>query len=451
MQQEKMLTGAPVKTLLLFSLPILAGNLLQQLYSVIDAVIVGHFVSSNALGAIGCTMPIVFMVTCVSFGLSTGSSILIGQTTGANARSGDQSKIPPLGWTSLCYALAVALVLAAICIPSTAAIVRVVDTPADLQADSILYLTIYFFGLPFVFGFNMISSVFRSLGDSLTPLLFLGVASVLNVGLGLFFVLQLEMGVSGAAIATVMSQGFAFLLQVILLIRKMRSYRREKGPFFSATALRRLTALALPTTSQEILISLGTVLTQVLTNRFGAAVVSAYTAASKTSDFVMLPMISIGAGMTVFCAQNIGAGQIERVQRAFRSLLRITLGFALVMALAVVLLPKQLMALFLGSNVTPEILAAGESYLYVAAVTFFLMALLFPAECLLKGSGDVNMFMVIAITGAAVKLIVAVLLIPALGYHGIWLGIAVGWLCEALLTLLRYRSGKWKRKRLQGL
>ena len=449
--REKMLTGAPIKTLLLFSLPILAGNLLQQLYSVIDAVIVGHFVSSNALGAIGCTMPIVFMVTCVSFGLSTGSSILIGQTTGANARGGESGKIPTLSWTSLFYALAVALVLAAVCIPASSTIVGWVDTPADLRADSTLYLTIYFFGLPFVFGFYMISSIFRSLGDSMTPLLFLSVASVLNVGLDLFFVLQLEMGVAGAAIATVLSQGVAFALQIILFVRKTRSYPRATGSLLSFSALRRLTALALPTTSQEILISLGTLLTQVLTNRFGAEVVSAYTAASKTSDFVMLPMISVGAGMTVFCAQNIGAGQIERVQHAFRSLLRVTLGFALVTALIVLLLPGQLMGLFLGSNVTAEILAAGKSYLYVSSITFFLMALLFPAECLLKGSGDVNMFMAIAITGAAVKLIVALLLIPPLGYHGIWVGIAFGWLCESLLTLLRYRSGRWKSKRLQGL
>ena len=140
--QEKMLTGAPVKTLLFFSLPILAGNLLQQLYSVIDAVIVGHFVSSNALGAIGCTMPIVFMVTCISFGLSSGSSILIGQATGANAHGGDNGKIPTLSWTSLFYSLAVALLLALICIPTTGSFVRLVDMPVDLQADSILYLTI---------------------------------------------------------------------------------------------------------------------------------------------------------------------------------------------------------------------------------------------------------------------------------------------------------------------
>ena len=285
----------------------------------------------------------------------------------------------------------------------------------------------------------------------MTPLLFLGIASLLNVGLDLFFVLQLEMGVAGAAIATVLSQIFAFFLQIILMIRKMRSYRRDKAPIFSFDTLRRLTALALPTTSQEVLISLGILLTQVLTNRFGSAVVSAYTAASKTSDFVMLPMISIGAGMTVFCAQNIGAGQVERVQHAFYSLLRITLGFALITALVVVFFPGQLIALFLGSNITPEIFAAGQSYLYVSAFNFFLMAILFPAESLLKGSGDVNMFMGIAITGAVIKLAVAVALIPNFGYHGIWFGIAVGWLCEASLTLLRYRSGKWKAKRLKGL
>lgn len=445
--KNNMLTDSPTKTLLIFSLPILLGNLLQQFYSIIDSIIVGNFVSADALGAIGNTMPIVFMVTCVSFGLANGASILIGQTVGAKGHH----KIPALGVSSLVYAIVIALIVSVIFVPNASNIVKLIDTPLALQKDSTSYLTIYFLGLIFVFGFNMISAIFRSLGDSKTPLLFLGVASVINIILDLVFVLIFQMGVPGVAIATVMSQGIAFLLQLILFRKRMKEYKSDQVNLIDIGAIKQLSKLALPTTSQEILISVGIVLTQVLTNRFGAQVVSAYAATSKISEFAMLPMINIGIGMTVFTAQNVGAYQLDRVKKAYHSILKITLSFALIMAIIVVVFPYALMTLFLGSNITPEIYVAGESYLYVSAITFFFMAILFPAESLLKGAGDVNMFLFIAVTGSIVKIVASVLLIPYLGYQGIWYGIAIGWLIEAILTLMRYQSGKWKTKRLKEI
>lgn len=445
--KHNMLTDSPTKTLIIFSLPILFGNFLQQFYSIIDSIIVGNFVSANALGSIGNTMPIVFMVTCVSFGLSNGASILIGQTVGANRHH----RVPALGVTSLVYAIGIALLLSVVFVPNAANIVRLIGTPIALQQESSNYLTIYFLGLVFVFGFNMISAVFRSLGDSKTPLLFLGVASLVNIVLDLVFVLVFHMGVTGVAIATILSQGIAFILQLILFRKRLVEYNQLNSALIDMKSIKQLSRLALPTTSQEILISVGLVLTQVLTNRFGAQVVSAYAATSKISEFAMLPMINIGIGMTVFTAQNVGAKQLERVRKAYHSMLKITLGFASIMAIIVIVFPYLLMTLFLGHNITPEIFGAGESYLYVSALTFFFMAVLFPAESLLKGAGDVNMFLFIAITGSIVKIMASVILIPYLGYQGIWFGIALGWLIEAILTLLRYRSGKWMTKRLNEI
>lgn len=448
--KNNILTASPTKTLIIFTLPILAGNLLQQFYTIIDSIIVGNFVSANALGAIGNTMPIVFMVTCVSFGLSNGASILIGQTVGAN----EKHKVPKIAFSSLIYAMVIALFLSITCVFNASNIVSLIDTPLALQQDSSTYLTIYFSGLLFVFGFNMISAIFRSLGDSRTPLLFLGVASIINILLDLIFVLVFKMGVSGVAIATVLSQGIAFVLQLLFFRKKLREYNGENHKLIrliDKQAIKQLSQLALPTTSQEILISVGIVLIQVLTNRFGAQVVSAYTAASKISEFALLPMINIGIGMSVFTAQNVGAKQFDRVKKAYVSILKIMLGFALIMAIIVLLFPRELMILFLGNNITPEIYEAGASYLYVSALTFFFMAVLFPAESLLKGAGDVNMFLFIAIIGSLTKIIAAIVLIPYFGYHGIWYGIAVGWLIEAILTVLRYRSGKWKTKRLKGI
>lgn len=445
--KNNMLTLSPTKALIFFSLPILAGNLLQQLYSIIDSVIVGNFVSAEALGSIGVTFPIVFMVTCVSFGLANGASILIGQSIGAKR----YDRIVTLAYSSLLFSIVVALLLSAFFIPNTLNVVQIIDTPQLLQNDSITYLSIYFAGLAFIFGFNMISAIFRSLGDSKTPLLFLGVASIINIILDLVFVLVFNMGVAGVAIATVTAQGLAFFLQVVLFTKKMKSYTQDKPALVDLKAIKQLSRLALPTTAQEILISVGLVVTQVLTNRFGADVVTAYAATSRISEFVLLPMINLGIGMTVFTAQNVGANHLDRVKRAYHSMLKMTVGFAVIMGILVALFPQALMIFFLGDNITPGIYAAGESYLYVSAVTFIFMGILFPAESLLKGAGDVNMFFLIAVTGTVVKIAAAIALIPTYGYYGIWLGIAAGWFIETLLTLWRYHSGQWQHKRIKDI
>ena len=417
--KNNMLTDSPTKTLLIFSLPILLGNLLQQFYSIIDSVVVGNYVSANALGSIGNTMPIIFMVICISFGLSNGASILIGQTIGAK----QDHRIKPLGYSSLFYAMMIGLVLSIICIPNAMNLVKMINTPLELQQDSANYLTIYFYGLIFVFGFNMISAIFRSLGDSMSPLIFLIVTSVLNIILDLVFVLVFEMGVEGVAIATVLSQALAFLLQVILLNIRLRKFTTENKQWIELKSLVQLSKLALPTTSQEILIGVGIILTQVLVNQFGSNVVSAYTITSKITDFVMLPMVNLGIGMTVFTAQNVGAFQYDRVKQAHLNMLKITLSFGLIMAILVSLFGNQLISLFLGENLTQEILEVGRVYLYYSAITFFFMAILFPAESLLKGAGDINMFLFIAITGSFTKIVAALILIPYFGIQGIWFGI----------------------------
>ena len=443
--KNNMLTDSPTKTLLIFSLPILLGNLLQQFYSIIDSVVVGNYVSANALGSIGNTMPIIFMVICISFGLSNGASILIGQTIGAK----QDHRIKPLGYSSLFYAMMIGLVLSIICIPNAMNLVKMINTPLELQQDSANYLTIYFYGLIFVFGFNMISAIFRSLGDSMSPLIFLIVTSVLNIILDLVFVLVFEMGVEGVAIATVLSQALAFLLQGILLNIRLRKFTTENKQWIELKSLVQLSKLALPTTSQEILIGVGIILTQVLVNQFGSNVVSAYTITSKITDFVMLPMVNLGIGMTVFTAQNVGAFQYDRVKQAHLNMLKITLSFGLIMAILVSLFGNQLISLFLGENLTQEILEVGRVYLYYSAITFFFMAILFPAESLLKGAGDINMFLFIAITGSFTKIVAALILIPYFGIQGIWFGIAFGWFVEMSLTLYRYRSNKWIHKRLK--
>ncbi|MEA4911260.1 MAG: MATE family efflux transporter [Oscillospiraceae bacterium] len=446
---DRMLTGKPGRTLLAFCLPIFAGNMLQQLYSMVDSIVVGNYVSADALAAVGNAFPVVYMVICVSFGLSNGASILIGQYLG----SGRSRELRALIRTSVVYSAAVAAALAGLCLLLSRPIIRLLDTPAAAFDDSLLYIRVYFLGLVFTFCFNMISAIFRALGDSRTPLLFLAASSVLNIALDLLFVLVLRLAVLGVAAATVLSQGAALALQLLVLKKRMLDYPRDadaaRERIFDRGALAQLSKLALPTTAQELLISLNIFVTQRFVNHFGADVMAAYTVVGKIGDLGMMPMISMSIALTVFSAQNVGAGRVDRVGESFRAGLRFNLTVAGLLAAASLLFGRPLMQLFLGANGTQSIYAVGQSYLLYTAASFFIMAVAFASEGLIKGAGDVHVYFYIAVCAAVMKVAAALLLMGPMGSDGIWLAILLSWSVESALGLTRFLSGKWKDKGLR--
>lgn len=444
---NSILTENPTKALLRFALPIFAGNMLQQLYSMIDSIVVGNAVSAGALAAVGNAFPITYMVICVSFGLSNGSSILVGQYTGA----GRNRDMRALIRTSVFYAGAVGAALMLLCLALSNALVGLLDTPPELFPLTLVYVRIYFVGLVFTFCFNMISGLFRALGDSVTPLIFLAVSSVLNIALDLIFVLVLKLGVAGVATATVISQAVAMALQLLTLKRRMSDFPQDKGAkLIDMSALRSLTRLALPTTSQELLISVNIFVTQMFVNRFGEDVMAAFTAVGKIGDLGMMPMISMGIALTVFSAQNVGAGRTDRASAGFRAGYRFNLCVAVMLAAVAVFFGRPIMRMFLGENGTEAIYSAGQEYLNFTAAAFFCMATSLSAEGVIKGAGDVNLFFLIAVCGAVTKVAAALLLMPSMGSRGIWLSIVLSWGVEAVLVMARYLSGRWKSKAVTG-
>ncbi len=436
-----LLKGRPARSILVFSLPILFGNLLQQLYNTVDTLVVGRVVGSDALAAVGLCAPIIFLVLGVSWGLSDSSSILIGQTVGDRGQGG----IKPIAYTSLIYSSVLSVVISALCYLLAEEMLVLIRTPEELLATSTEYLRIYFLGLFFVYGFNMLSSTFRAMGDSSTPLIFLAVASVVNVVLDIVFVAVFSWGVAGAAWATVIAQAVAFLLELAVLVKRIN---RLPGRTFDPAALKVLVRLAVPSTSQQVLISLGNIFTQSIINTFGADVLAGYTATYKMVDFIMLPMIAMGSAATVFCAQNMGAMELGRIKQGYRSVMAMLQGFAAVSAVVVLVFRRSFVGFFLGDNINQVILDSGVSYLIFSAFSFFFMALVFCSECFLRGAGDLLAFLFTAVTGAAVKILLALLLMGSMGYTGVWLAIAVGWLTEGILTTGRYLSGRWKTKRV---
>lgn len=444
--------GRPGRTILLFALPMLLGNIFQQLYNMVDSVVVGNFVGADALAAVGNSFTITFCATALAFGLSSGATIYIGQNFGA----GNIKKVRQAIVTSVGFSLLFALVLSVVGVTLCAPLLQLVHTPQSVFPMSLTYMRIYLAGLMFTFTYNMLSAVFRALGDSQTPLLFLVIASAVNIALDLAFVLLFDMGVAGVALATVIAQAISSILAFLFLAKRLKTLGRGEqgdsaaeetlGQQFQLPVLKDIIRLSIPATLQQIAISGGIIIMQGFVNGFGADVMAAYTAAVKFENIVMMSITSVSIAITAYAAQNIGAGQVQRIHSGYRCGLLISLAFAVVLGIAAVALRRPLIGSFVRGEGAQQVIEMGSAYLVWALGSFFFMALLFSAEGVLKGAGDVTFCMVVGFSSILVKVVAASALAPLVGYQGLWATMVIGWGAEALCATLRFFSGRWKKK-----
>lgn len=327
---------------------------------------------------------------------------------------------------------------------------NVIKVSRRIYDEALKYLQVYFTGLVFTFTYNMISSVFRALGDSKTPLVFLAVSSVLNVILDLYFVLSLSMGVFGVAVATVISQGISFVLQIVLLLKRMKhlsandSGAQEKD--FAKKILLSLARLAVPGTLQEMTIGINIFITQAFINTFGPNASTAYTACGKIENFAMMPMISMMIAATVFIAQNTGAKQYERAYTGFKWALAINSIIAFIIAVIIFAAPRQLMYIFLAKDTAREVFTIGSDYLVAMMIYVFFMGVLFAGDALLKGSGDVKVMVWFAAASTITKIAASYIGIQFWGVNGIFFGGVCSWLVEMRCVMARVLSGKWRKR-----
>jgi putative MATE family efflux protein len=444
--ERDMTKGAPARTMLYFSLPMVAGNLFQQMYNVADSMIVGNFVSADALGAIGVTSSVTFLLVALATGVSMGASVVIAQLYGAQKRDQMESAIS----TALRGILVLALILGVAGLLLHSALLRALSTPAENFADAETYLRIYLYGTLFLFLYNACNAVFHAIGDSRTPLLFLIFSSVLNVVLDLFAVITLQMGVAGAAWATVFSQALAAVLCTVILVRRLGTMGLEiRRGGFDRHCLWLLCRSAIPSTIQQSIVSVGTLLVQSVINSFGAVVLNGISAASKIDNIAMTPIANVSNAMSNYTAQNIGAGKPERVPAGLRAGILINLGIVLIIFVLLQLFPAQLIGAFMDTDLTdPQVIAVGVTYLRFFACINLLFALMTVLNGVLKGAGDLRWFLFITVLNLGVRVIAAFLLAAPLGWSTIYWSQLIGWLSGLVVVVPRYCSGKWKEKSL---
>lgn len=428
-------TGNPLKLILFFSLPMVVGNLFQQFYNMADSIVVGQFLGVNALAAVGSTGSISFLVLGFATGTCSGLCIPVAQAFGA----GDHKTMRRYVANSVYIAAAITVLITAGTLLLTRQILVLMQTPADIFEDAYAYIIVVFAGTGALMLYNLLSGVLRALGDSKTPLYFLIVASVLNVGLDVLFIVPFRMGTAGAAYATVIAQAVSGLLCLVYIWKRfpiLRMKREDWRP--DAALIRRMLAMGVPMGLQFSLTAVGSILLQTAVNGLGSGIVAAVTAAGKVSLIVTQPMETIGLTMATYCGQNLGAGKIERIHRGIRTSVVLTLGYSVVACLIVSLWGGEISRLFISGDDVDGILEQIRYFLIINGLFYPVLTLIFIFRNSLQGLGSGIPAMTAGIFELVGRSFVAFCLVGAFGFNAVCFANPAAWVAADLLLLPVY-------------
>jgi putative MATE family efflux protein len=441
---EDMTRGPVARKIIVFTIPLFIGNIFQQLYNMVDAVVVGRYVGKDALAAVGTSFPAMFLLIALVMGLTMGASVLVSQLFGAD----DLNKMRRAISTSFIFMIVCSFALTVIGLLTARSLLIFLKTPPEVIEDAVIYLKIIFVGMLFLFIYNGIAAFLRALGDSRTPLYFLIISSLLNIALDLLFVLRYKMGVAGVGWATIISQAVAMILCLIYIYRRVELLRLKTHEFVFDRELFALSIkLGIPASIQQTVLSLGMIAVQGLVNSFGSVTIAAYTAAARLDSIAMMPIMNLGMALSTFTAQNIGAGKFDRIRRGYAQTLAMVAACSICTSAIVLLFGPKLINLFIDAQET-EVILQGNDYITVVSFFYILMGLLFVTNGVLRGSGDMTVSMISTMVNLATRIIFAYILSarPGIGYHGIWWSIPVGWGFGFLVAYARYHGGKWTEK-----
>ena len=440
--KEYLIHQSPWKALLIFSIPMMMGNLFQQLYTMTDSVIVGRFVGENALAAVGASYSLTSVFISVAIGGGVGSSVLVSRAFGA--RRYDELKTTVN--TSLVSFLVLSLLLSFFGYIFSTPIMNALNTPDNIHEEAVMYLRIYFLGLPFLFMYNILSSVFNALGRSKIPLYFLIFSSLLNVALDLFMVAVLKMGIAGAAWATLIAQGVSACLSFAVLIRNLAEFEGRARTVFDKRIFKNMTGLAIPSILQQSTVSIGMMLVQSVVNSFGSQVLAGYSAGMRIENIATVPMVSIGNTMSSYTAQNLGAQKSGRVKEGYHVSYIMVIFFAIITCLILELFPVPLINMFIGAEGTAKAYQTGVDYLRFMGWFFAIIGFKMATDGVLRGGGDVKVFTSANLVNLSTRVIFSFALAPVVGVAAVWYIVPVGWFLNWMISLIGYEKGIWKKK-----
>jgi len=446
MTDDYLIQKKPFNALLIFSLPIIIGNLFQQTYTMADSAIAGRFVGERALAAIGASYSLTNIFICIAIGGGIGASVMISQYFGAK----DFVKMKEAIYTALITFLIISILLGAVGFVFSRSIMTVLNTPDDTLDLAVVYLNIYFIGLPFLFMYNVLSSIFNALGKSRIPLAFLIFSSLFNILLDWISVTTFQMGIAGVAWATLIAQGISALLSFLVLEAQLRKFDTGSTAVFAGKELLPMSKIALPSILQQSTVSIGMMLVQSVVNGFGSETLAGFSAAMRIESMCVVPMIGIGNALSSYTAQNIGAGRKERVAQGYHAATGMIIGCAIIICAVLESFHGPIIELFLGKNGTAAALETGNSYLMFMGWFFCLIGFKMAVDGLLRGAGDMKMFTVANLVNLTIRVVLAMAFAPGFGIAFVWYAVPVGWFVNWAISFSRYRTGKWQMKTIIG-
>lgn len=433
--------GKPEQVLWEFCLPLFGSILFQQLYNIADSLVAGKFVSENALAAVGNSYEVTLIFIAFAFGCNIGCSVIVSQMFGARRYIEMKTAVS----TSLILSAVTCAVLMIIGIFGCEALLRLIRTPEEILSDSRLYLDIYVWGLPFLFFYNVSTGIFSALGDSRTPFLFLAVSSVSNILVDILFVTAFQMGVAGVAWATFLCQGISAALAVLAVFCRLKKVETEgKAPLFSGQILKRILAIAIPSTLQQSFISVGNIVIQGVINGFGAGVIAGYAAAVKLNNLVVTSFTTLGNGISNYTAQNLGAGKQERITDGFGAGMKMVWMLCVPLTLLYFFAGRFLLYFFMDSP-TGTAVDTGILFLRILSPFYFVISVKLVADGVLRGAGMMEKFMAATSVDLFLRVVLAIILSRIMGSAGIWCAWPVGWSIATILSLCFYRRGPWAK------
>lgn len=443
---KKMTEGTPWKLILFFALPLMGGHALQQLYNTVDGIVVGNFVSAEALGAVGTCTSLVMLFLCFAMGMSTGSAVVISQLYGANKLEDMRKAVS----TCMIMMVGLGIVLTVIAEFTAAPLLKYVLNVQEIYyEDAKTYFQIFAIGLSSQFLYNICAAILRSFGDSKATLYFLIISSISNIGLDLLFVCAFHWDVAGVAIATVIAHILSAVVAVIYMFKKYEVLRFKKGEFrFHKESAKVALKISIPTTLQQCIMSFGSLALQRLVNSFDAStpgLLPGYVAGQRLESFLMIPAMCINSTMATYTGQNVGAGKFDRVKAGRTAARIITIAVQVGLGLICFFLREPLIKLF---GVSGQSEAYGLEYLVTMIPCVIIFALNMSTLGSLQGAGDVIFTTFMSISGFALRVALAYILglFTPIGYRMIWLNLPMGWVYSTIISAIRFYGGKWKSK-----
>ncbi|MBO4264857.1 MAG: MATE family efflux transporter [Clostridia bacterium] len=437
-----MTKGNPSKVLISFTLPMLLSIVFQQMYNMADSIIAGKVLGVDALAAVGASYPITMIFMAVATGMNVGCSVVISQFFGAGRKEDTKTAI----YTSMISSAVLSAILTVLGLVFIKPLISVLQTPKDIFSDCESYLAIYIAGLVFLFLYNICTGIFTALGDSKTPLRFLIASSVANIILDLVLVKRL--GVPGVAWATFICQGVAAVCSVFVLALRLKKIETQKAyPKFSAFMLKKISMVSIPSILQQSFVSVGNLFIQGLVNSFSSAVIAGYAAAIKLNTFAVTTFTALGSSMSNFCAQNMGARNIDRIKKGYRVAIVMLLVISAIFSAVFLIFKSTLVEFFMDkSDVTlfESALKTGIMFITIVSPFYFVVALKVATDGLLRGAGNMIAFMTSTFSDLILRVILSYIFVPFFKDTGIWLSWPIGWIISTAVSLGFYFSGKWK-------